>query len=129
MLTLILRYNHLAFNDIYNLLYRYYKKVLNLGDLSIKLRYLLEKVIFIENKKILLISCRILYSSQGRGFSTPIWHIICMKMLAKNYKGFIRIYDIFSNIFLPRIIRINGVHYLYNLFNNISEINRISYNI
>jgi len=65
MLTLILRYNHLAFNDICNLLYRYYKKVLNLGDLSIKLRYLLEKVIFIENKKILLIPAESFIVAKG----------------------------------------------------------------
>jgi len=39
MLTLILRYNHSALNNLCNLLYKYYKKILNWGDLSVKLRY------------------------------------------------------------------------------------------
>ena len=35
----------------------------------------------------------------------------------------------FSDNLLPRIIRINGVDYPYNLYNNIVEIDGILYNI
>jgi len=41
---------------------------MNQEDLSIKLKYLLEKEIFIKNKNTLLIFCEIFYSSQGGGF-------------------------------------------------------------
>ena len=68
MLTLILRYNHSALNDLCNLLCKNCKKIMNQEDLSIKLKYLLEKEIFIENKNTLLIFCGIFYSSQGGGF-------------------------------------------------------------
>ena len=67
----MLRYNYLALNNICNLLCRHCKKVLNWEDLSVKLGYSLKKKIFIKNKNILLIPCRILYSSQGEGFSNP----------------------------------------------------------
>ena len=48
-----------------------------------------------ENKNILLIFSRILYSSQERGFLTLTWLIIGMKMLVRNHKGSIRIHDVF----------------------------------
>ena len=60
-----------ALNDLYSLLCRHHKKVLNWEDLSIKLRYSLEKEIFMENKNILPIFYGILYYSQERGFLTP----------------------------------------------------------
>jgi len=47
-----------------------------------------------ENENILPISCRTLYDSQERGSSTPIWLVICIKMLVRNYKKSIRIHDI-----------------------------------
>ena len=70
MLTPMLRCNHPTLNNLCNLFYRHHKKVLNWGDPSIKS---LEKKIFIENKNILPISCRILYNSQERGFLTLTW--------------------------------------------------------
>jgi len=63
MLTLMLRYNLLALNNSYNLLCKHCKKVLSWEDLSIKLKYSLEKETFIKNKNILLISYKTLYSS------------------------------------------------------------------
>ena len=66
MLTLMLRCNHLALNDLCNLFCKHYMEILNY--LSIKLRYPSEKEIFMKNKNILLISYRILYDSQERGF-------------------------------------------------------------
>ena len=44
----MLKYDLSAFNNSHNLLCRYYKKILNQVDLSIKLRYFLEKEIFME---------------------------------------------------------------------------------
>ena len=48
MLNLMLKYDLLALNNSHNLLCKYYKKVLNQVDLSIKLRYFLEKEIFMK---------------------------------------------------------------------------------
>ena len=64
----MLRCNYLAFNNLYNLSYRYYKKILNWEDLSIKLRYSLEKKIFMENENILPIFYGVIYSSQEKDF-------------------------------------------------------------
>ena len=66
----MLKYNYSALNNLCNLLCKHYKKVLNWEDLSIKLRYSLEKEIFIENVLILPIFCGIIYGSQGEGFLT-----------------------------------------------------------
>ena len=52
-----------------NLLCKYYKKVLNI---SVKLKYSLEKEISMRNKNILLIFCVIVYENQERDFPTPI---------------------------------------------------------
>jgi len=51
--------------------------------------------------------------------------MICIKILIRNYERFIRIHDVFLTI----IVRIYRVNYSYNSFDNIIEINRISYNI
>ena len=110
MLTLMLRYNHSALNNLCNLLCRHHKKILNWGDLSIKLRYLLEKKIFMENKNILPIFYEIFYGSQEEGFLTPTWLMIGMKMLVRNHEKPIRIYNIFLIVLLPRIVKINGVN-------------------
>ena len=110
MLTLMLRYNHSALNNLCNLLCRHHKKILNWGDLSIKLRYLLEKKIFMENKNILPIFYEIFYGSQEEGFLIPTWLMIGMKMLVRNHERPIRIYNIFLIVLLPRIVKINGVN-------------------
>ena len=47
-----------------------------------------------ENKNILPIFCGTLYGSQGEGSQIPTWPMICMKMLVRNHKGSIRIYNI-----------------------------------
>jgi len=61
-------------NNLCNLFCRHHKKVLNWGDLSIKLRYPLKKK-FMENKNILLIFYGIIYGSWGRDFPTSSWFI------------------------------------------------------
>jgi len=48
----LLTYDLLAFNNSYNLLYRYYKQVLHWEDLYVKLKYFLEKKISMGNKNI-----------------------------------------------------------------------------
>ena len=45
----------------------------------------LEKEISIENENILLISCKILYSSQEEDFPILIWYVICMKIQLITY--------------------------------------------
>ena len=111
----MLRYSYLALDNLCNLLCRHYKKVLNWEDLSVKLRYSLEKEIFIENKNILLISCGILYGSQGEGFSNP-------NIAYDRHENTHQNTQQFSNNPLYKIVRINGVDYLYNLFDDIIEI-------
>ena len=96
-----LKYN-LALNILCNLLCRYYKKVLNWGDLSIKLRYPLEKKIFMKNKNILPIFYRILYSSQERGFLTPTWLINTHQESQRIYQNT----QCFSNKPLSRTVRV-----------------------
>ena len=88
VLTLILRCSHAA---LCNLLCRHYKKVLNWEDLSIKLKYSLEKEIFMENKNILLISYRILHSSQEGDFLNLTWLMIGMKILIRSLSGAVHI--------------------------------------
>jgi len=72
ILILMLRYDLLAPNNLYNLYYRYHKKVLNWEGLYIKLKHYLERVIFIGNKNIPPVSCIILYSNlRERRFPDP----------------------------------------------------------
>ena len=82
-----------------------------------------------ENKNILPISYEIFYDSQEGGFLISTWLMIGMKMLVRNHERSIRIYNIFLIVLLSRIVKINGVNYLYNSFDNIIEINETPYNI
>jgi len=66
----MLKYNLSTLNNPYDLFCRYCKKVLNFGDLGIKLRYYLEKRVFMKNKNILLISYKILYNSKREVFQS-----------------------------------------------------------
>jgi len=65
---------------------------------------------------------RILYSSQEEGFSNP-------NIAYDKHENTHQNTQQFSDNPLYKIVRINGVDYLYNLFDDIIEMNGIPYNI
>jgi len=81
-----------------------------------------------RNRNILPIPYIILYTNQRRDFPILIWYTISMKIPIINHRDYQNTQR-FSDNLLPRIIRINGVDYPYNSYNNIVEIDEILYNI
>ena len=118
----MLRCNHPALNVLCNLFYRHHKKVLSWGDPSVKLRYSLEKEIFMENKNILLIFCKT-YSAKP---------FMAHNKYENTCQESWRIHQSiqhFSDNLLSRTVRINRVNHPYNSSDNIIEINGTPYNI
>ena len=99
----MLKCNHLALNNLHDLLCRYCR-ILNWEDLCIKLRYLLEKRISIENKNTILIFYIAFFDNQEGGNSDP--NITCNRhenTCQKSWRIHQNIWK-FSNNLLPRIM-------------------------